>query len=207
MKRWHARAFTLIELISVLAVVAILMAIVVPLLSKAKEHAKHSESISELHQIALASRIYLEDRDDVPPSIDEMLRLGLIPLALAQSSLDTSPEGIGSEVRKHNPTVPPGSYRISYVSLRDAVGEPILRRAYEGRNAGAYIDVSSARKTRGASWPLSVHGSYFRVLNDASVVRRQVPWKPVASDKIGREQQLAGNWFFSDDHLDAREFR
>jgi prepilin-type N-terminal cleavage/methylation domain-containing protein len=60
-------AFTLLELLVVVAIVAILAAILSPVFSQAKLAAKKTATISNLKQIALAGLMYSSDHDDVLP--------------------------------------------------------------------------------------------------------------------------------------------
>lgn len=59
------RAFTLIEMIIVLAVIAIMMAFVYPAYVGMSERAKAAKDMNNLHQIGLATQMYLNDSDGV----------------------------------------------------------------------------------------------------------------------------------------------
>ena len=71
MKRNHqtnAAAFKRIELIVVLAVIAVLALVIVPQLRKARHRGGYVDSTSYLKQIGLAVRLWSEDHDGLPPS-------------------------------------------------------------------------------------------------------------------------------------------
>jgi len=69
-------AFTLIELMVVIAIIAILAAILLPVLAFAKEHAHSVSCLNNLKQMALAVTLYAGDNEDflVPAEYD--LRMG-----------------------------------------------------------------------------------------------------------------------------------
>ena len=58
-----SRSFTLIELIVVLAVIAILMSMVFPVYTSISERAKATKDISNLRQIGMAAQLYMNDSD------------------------------------------------------------------------------------------------------------------------------------------------
>ena len=60
-----ARAFTLIELIVVLAIIAILMSMVYPMYTSMSERAKATKDMSNLRQIGIATQTYLNDNDGI----------------------------------------------------------------------------------------------------------------------------------------------
>jgi prepilin-type N-terminal cleavage/methylation domain-containing protein/prepilin-type processing-associated H-X9-DG protein len=73
-----SRAFTLIELIVVLAVIAILMSMVYPMYTSISERAKATKDMSNLRQIGLGIQTYLNDKDGVLPVINAVPGIGTI---------------------------------------------------------------------------------------------------------------------------------
>jgi prepilin-type N-terminal cleavage/methylation domain-containing protein len=64
----HERAFTLIEMLVVIAVIGILAALLLPVLSRAKAKAQRTTCLNNLRQIALGVRLYSDDSNDASPS-------------------------------------------------------------------------------------------------------------------------------------------
>jgi prepilin-type N-terminal cleavage/methylation domain-containing protein/prepilin-type processing-associated H-X9-DG protein len=60
-------AFTLVELLVVLAIIAILAALLLPALGRARESARATACLSNLHQVGLALQIYVQDNNNHLP--------------------------------------------------------------------------------------------------------------------------------------------
>ena len=65
------RGFTLIELMVVIAVIAILAALVLPSLSRAKDTARRTSCVSNLRQVSLAIYLYADDCSDSLPVLPD----------------------------------------------------------------------------------------------------------------------------------------
>ena len=62
------KAFTLIELLIVIAIIAILAAILFPVFARARENARRSSCLSNLRQIGLGIMQYVQDYDETYPA-------------------------------------------------------------------------------------------------------------------------------------------
>jgi prepilin-type N-terminal cleavage/methylation domain-containing protein/prepilin-type processing-associated H-X9-DG protein len=62
------KGFTLVELLVVVAIIAILAALLLPVLSGAKRYARRTTCLNNLRQINLGTRMYCDDSNDVTPA-------------------------------------------------------------------------------------------------------------------------------------------
>jgi len=72
MKNLYARraGFTLVELLVVIAIITVLMAIAFPVFSRAREKARQTACMANLHQLAMAVRMYRMDMGHFPGPYD-----------------------------------------------------------------------------------------------------------------------------------------
>ncbi|MEJ5251311.1 MAG: prepilin-type N-terminal cleavage/methylation domain-containing protein [Chthonomonadetes bacterium] len=57
----HAKAFTLLEMLTVVAIIALLVALLLPLLNSARRHAQVSPCMNNLKQLHSALTMYRDD--------------------------------------------------------------------------------------------------------------------------------------------------
>lgn len=73
------KAFTLIEILVVTAIIAILAAILFPVFSQAKASAKRAACLSNMKQIGVGFELYLADSDDRYPDRRDLKAMGFRP--------------------------------------------------------------------------------------------------------------------------------
>ncbi len=65
----RSRAFTLIELLTVIAIIAVLVAILFPVAGTVREQARGSNCMSNMHQVWVAASVYKQDEGEYPPAL------------------------------------------------------------------------------------------------------------------------------------------
>lgn len=78
------KGFTLIELLVVIAIIAILAAILFPVFARARENARRASCQSNLKQIALGFKQYIQDYDELYPSAEAGTAIGSQPAYTAK---------------------------------------------------------------------------------------------------------------------------
>ncbi len=178
----YKRAYSLVEILIVIAVILIVAAIIVPLLSRAKQNANQTTAISNLHQLGLAANLYHQDVGEYAISVRQLVQGGYADKTLASSPFDKVPDGWANQFAKqveHQRTAmeKPSPFRLTFMSMKGfGFGLSHLRSWEDKENPGWLVDPTIGKLQAGsAPWPWE--GSYMRLCLDSAVVRRQEPWK------------------------------
>jgi type II secretory pathway pseudopilin PulG len=175
---------TLIELLTVTAIVLLLSAIVLSIVTTSREHAKEAAEIATLHQLSLAGAMYHDESGDWPLSVAPLVARRLAPAASGASTLDTTRDGLANElaksVRAACPAcnVEPTSYRRSFIGPLDfGHGSDWFRQEIEPVDGAGWLvsltESLPARPNVPTDQFNNPSGPYMRVLTSGGVVRRE----------------------------------
>lgn len=180
-----------------MALIAILAGLLLPALAGARERARQATCTSNMHQIGLAIRMYLDDYGDRPLRFQGLVDAGYVRSPAVLLCPDDPIGGWGSLQAEtaRPPQVPPETIRYSYVSPFEADWPDWewlpLRRGSAG------VAACPLHGDRLFDWwnALRYEGLVFRLQLDGAVVRRHIIWER-SPDGI----TTANPWrYFSDD--------
>ena len=188
------RGFTIIELLVVVALVAILMGIIFPVMAYAKRQAMVTVDVSNLKSIGVAIALYQEDWNDRAPTVAKLVHAGYITEGVAVSPLDKTPQGQANEFELIAGKQPDPA-RLSYLSLADST-ETEIDRVLASRGGGSVVSLAEARyliPSEGVGGYFT--GDYLRLCMDGSVQKRKIIWDGPSHDNL-RSNHL---WLFTDE--------
>ncbi|HEX8552498.1 MAG TPA: DUF1559 domain-containing protein [Abditibacteriaceae bacterium] len=106
------RAFTLLEILVVVALIALLAALLFPVFARAREVARRTSCASQLHQLGLSFALYEQDANDLPTHLS-----ALVPV-YADAQLFVCPSDAGRGIRAGNDFLEGDSRLASGVSYQ-----------------------------------------------------------------------------------------
>jgi len=214
------QGFTLVELLVVLAIIAILAAILFPVFSQAKTAAKKTADLSNMKQMALALTMYADDNDDqIPPCREDLLNKGQTTWVDAIQVYSKSPLLRRSPFDSSSAWNDPVTPRLTSYGLNAYYD--FQHPPYYGFRLGQTENVSSTvlaapleEVLRGL--PVVVKGDHFMAMYFGNPSREDHPkFKPLQWDSIVKEPRMLkirqvngiANYAFADGHGKAVSFR
>lgn len=174
-------AFTLVETLVVIAIIAILAGLLLPVLASSKKVAFRGDDMSKLRQMSIAATLYEERYGEFPLSTTQLVGTDLVPPELCASMRDPTTEGLANQVAKFNRmrTMSPDTedtipYKSTFVGLGEfGLAQSVFRDyVLTGPNAGWLIDATESERT-GFPTPSAWNGRYRRLTIDGAVITRQ----------------------------------
>jgi len=190
MIRNFTRAFTLIELLIVIAVVAILATIAYPVFIGIEEKAKITKDMNNLRQIGIATQLYLNDNDGAFPGSATVAWMGqLHPKYLAAWNIFQSPFDVRGPSEVGDATTPV-SYGINGNNIVGTSADNIS-------NASIFILFAPAQAS-GAT--VSFQGTALTAAPGVTVLQATSPGGPAIGGTNSSRQKISA--LFADLHLE-----
>ncbi|CAN5456811.1 hypothetical protein BH11ARM2_BH11ARM2_17500 [soil metagenome] len=176
------RAFTLVEVLVVFAVIALLAGLSLAVFGGAKRRSYATVNVSNLRQLGQAGAMYAEEAGRFPDSVVPLVRSGVVPAALVASPDDPTKEGyanVSVKAWERGHLFDPSRiapFKSSYPGLREQLITDIMWEKYiRGQSGGGWlVDVTDSVIPAGDDvQPLDLwEGTYRRLLYDGAVVVR-----------------------------------
>jgi len=134
------RGFTLIEVVTVLAILGVLMALLLPHTVNARGYARQAPCMNNLHQIGLAFSMYLSDYGRWPPDVADLAVAGYVTPELLVCPADPTGNQGGlvchekGKCRDLSPAFP-----TSYIYLSDRRTDDLWSRLEALGSRGSYL--------------------------------------------------------------------
>jgi type II secretory pathway pseudopilin PulG len=168
----------------VIAILAILAALLLPVLVRSREKAKDTTEISNMHQMAIAGTLYHDENGAWPLSVAPLVQQRLAPSNVSISPLDLSENGMANDLAALLATqcpacdVAPTPYRRTFLGPDDfGHSDDTFAKQIEPTNGAGWLisltESQSSQKNSPMGRFTSPMGSYHRVLLGGSVVVRK----------------------------------
>lgn len=188
-----SKGFTLVELLTVIAIIGILATLLMSALSTAKKKSRIIGSTSNLRQIAIAFTTYQDDFSRRPRTWDQLLEAGYLGSPKVLKCLEDRKGNWGNLVQPNiTGIVATNSYSYLYPMPWDDWAWNLIVQS--GPHAGLAACQLHGIGRADPEMPsmLNYEGLVLRAQLDGAVVRREVYWSPVESESLAMESAPAG---------------
>jgi prepilin-type N-terminal cleavage/methylation domain-containing protein/prepilin-type processing-associated H-X9-DG protein len=216
------RAFTLVELLVVISIIALLIAILLPSLQKAREQARSVKCLANLHAQIIAVISYSSDHKGILPGpVHPAIKRRLFDFTTSSADADRkksmtwilrpyygnrSPDPKQQNTAADNVSSCPTAERIvpdEEFDKRAAAQTGCWRErpySYVANTWGSYLPAGTPASLNNIEWPQTDPPHYFGVWNycDSNPVHADRSWKPKNIDRIkfaSSEWAIADAWY------------
>jgi prepilin-type N-terminal cleavage/methylation domain-containing protein len=184
----HSRSgFTLVELLTVIAIIAVLASLLLTAVASAKKKARTMICTSNLHQFTLALDMFIDDSDGIRPTVDELVTNKFLPSPKSLICPEDKTGDWGRLVQMNGMiAVPPAnapqpinySYLLYPLNWSDAEWKALM---HAGDRAGVAACQLHGLGNQDTPDVHNYSGLLLRAQLDGSVIRRQFFWSPLPS--------------------------
>ena len=150
-KSSRRKAFTIVELLTVMSIIIILIGLLVPALNQVKRYAKEVKQHAQFHSIDVAMELYETEHEGYPPSgqygSDGEEYCGAMKLAEAMVGQDLSGVHMDSVFRSDLQEAGGGDYLYAIPGVAQSIPDAEVETNRQSRK-GPYLGIENANATR-----------------------------------------------------------
>lgn len=181
--RFLTQGYTLVELLTVMAIIALLTGIVFAVMTSSKVRAKQGVEMSNLLQLGIAGAMYHDQYNEWPLTTKYLVTSNAVAQSVVTSPLDESPTGLANELAAKVHTDCPAcevtttNYRRTFIGPEDfGHAEKTFTEDIEPyQGAGWLVCLTRSRPGRENNYNdrfMNPVGPYLRLLLSGAVVER-----------------------------------
>ncbi len=187
------QGFSLIELISVIVIIALLVALLFPVIVSARKRGIQADKVERLRQIAIAMEIYQGDHGEFPVTrhLEPLVHAKLLPANLLMFPGDPFKDGYGY-------TFSHCMEKVNLPTIRTSVEDPFVQEGFlrkliaTDENFGIAADRTGGhqnpREANCATISMEFTGTLLRLRRDGSVQTTQFKLTETADGQLGFER-------------------